>query len=145
MLRNQKKTKTGRKTAIFSKSKKFKQVHKFNSCKSEKELINFEKENKITLPLGYRTFLKQIGNGGAGPYYGLEPLESGREVDLDYKNGKDLLDLSKPFPYSESWNIDFDKVEKITDENNEKLEFLDWYELWLDKSIEEKNKNSYSI
>ncbi len=177
--------------------------YKFNPCKSEEELISFERENKITLPLGYRMFLKEIGNGGAGPYYGLEPLENGREVDLDHIDGKDLLDLSKPFRYSDHWNIDFDALGEITDDNYEeietflienyydnkyvdgllricnfgcgvrinlvvngsekgkvwiddrvnnnglffdcyfgnedKLEFLDWYELWLDQSIAEQN------
>ncbi len=184
-----------------------KHKYKFNSCKTEDEILNFEKANKITLPLGYRNFLKTIGNGGAGPYYGLEPLENGRYVDLDYKNEEDLIDLSKPFKFTESWNMDFDELDQMDNEteedeekieeylyenyyhnkfidgmlrisnfgcgisinlivngkekgkiwvddrgndngiypdfyfeNTSKLEFLDWYELWLDRSISECNK-----
>ncbi len=179
--------------------------YKFNSCKSEEELRFFEKENNIILPLGYREFLKYIGNGGAGPYYGLEALENGRYVDLDYKKEENLIDLSKPFEFTESWNFDFTELEEMDSkteedeekierylyenyyhnkfingllrisnfgcgvsinlvvngkekgkiwvddrandngiypdhyfENDEKLNFLDWYELWLDNSISEK-------
>lgn len=39
------------------------------------ELIDFEKTYSLSLPEGYRRFLLEIGNGGAGPYYGLIPLE----------------------------------------------------------------------
>ena len=174
--------------------------YNLNPTKTEFEIEKFETENQITLPEDYREFLLHIGNGGAGPYYGLEPLEAGREVDLDYKDGKDLIDLSKPFPFTEHWNVEFEeinddnyeeidqqKIENYYDnkfvsgllrisnfgcgvrmnivvngnekgniwvddrvnenglfpdpyfEQTEKITFLDWYELWLDKSLEEKN------
>src|ERR1017187_6620631 len=35
----------------------------------------FEEEDGVLLPEGYRAFLTRLGNGGAGPYYGLLPLE----------------------------------------------------------------------
>ncbi|XZF15631.1 SMI1/KNR4 family protein [Chitinophagaceae bacterium MMS25-I14] len=174
--------------------------YKLKPSKTEQELEKFETENQITLPEEYREFLLYVGNGGAGPYYGLEPLEDGRETDLDFKNGKDLIELSKPFPFTEHWNVEFEemndenyeeieqqKVEKyydnkfvngllrisnfgcgvrmnvvvngqekgniwVDDRVNEnglfpdpyfdatgKITFLDWYELWLDKSLIEKN------
>jgi hypothetical protein len=47
---------------------------------------HFEMANRIRLPEDYRRFLSAVGNGGAEPFYGLEPLSNfGR-------------DLSKPFP-----------------------------------------------
>lgn len=59
---------------------------------SEKELASFEAEHRITLPDDYRSFLLEVGNGGAGPYYGLLPLgESLRSGDL-----------SRPFPLTEA-------------------------------------------
>lgn len=95
-------------------SKKHKYV--FNRIKSEKELTEFEKNNGIKLPKEYKEFLMRIGNGGAGPYYGLEPIENGLFADLDYKDKKDLNDLSQPFPHTSHWNLDFGEV---TDENED--------------------------
>jgi len=178
------------------------ETHKYelNKPKTEEELQKFENENGITLPNGYREFIKKVGNGGAGPYYGLEPMENGREVDLDYKNGENLIDLSKPFPHTEHWNVKFeeftddnyDEIDKLMDktyydnkfvngllrisnfgcgvrmnlvvngnekgniwvddrtnhnglfpdpyfETTERLDFLKWYEMWLDISLKEKN------
>ena len=99
----------------------------FNSTKSEKELINFEKSNNVKLPIEYKEFLMKIGNGGAGPYYGLEPIENGLFADLDYKDKSDLNDLSKPFPHTEHWNLDFGEV---SDENE-------------DEYFEQKDKEYY--
>jgi hypothetical protein len=42
---------------------------------SIEQLRDFEKLHGITLPSDYRQFLLQAGNGGAGPYYGILPLE----------------------------------------------------------------------
>ena len=39
-----------------------------------KEIGEFERETGISLPDGYRNFLLQAGNGGAGPFYGLFSL-----------------------------------------------------------------------
>lgn len=81
------------------------QKHKYelNPTISESEIEDFEKTYQISLPLGYREFLKQVGNGGAGPYYGLESLEDSRYVDLDYK-GDNFVDISQPFMLSDYWN-----------------------------------------
>ena len=42
---------------------------------SESDLQAFETKHQIRLPEDYRTFLSHAGNGGAGPYNGLFPLE----------------------------------------------------------------------
>jgi HEAT repeat protein len=41
---------------------------------SEADLGAFETRHGIQLPDDYRTFLREVGNGGAGPYYGILPL-----------------------------------------------------------------------
>lgn len=44
------------------------------------ELLNFEKKYNLRLPEEYRRFLLEINNGGAGPYYGLLPLEKWHSI-----------------------------------------------------------------
>lgn len=41
------------------------------------DVEDFEARNGIRLPSAYRAFVTTIGNGGAGPYHGLEPLDVG--------------------------------------------------------------------
>ncbi|MEO6304264.1 MAG: SMI1/KNR4 family protein [Bacteroidia bacterium] len=175
-------------TVIFGASK-----HKYqlNSIRTEAQVSAFEAKHKIKLPTGYRAFIKEIGDGGAGPYYGLESLETSLYNDLDYKDDNELIDPSIPFPHTEAWNMEmpdtdsdeydelyFDKklmggvlrlcnygcgvsmnlvvtgseagnmwVDDRCNENGifpdqyfgneEKIDFLTWYELWLDESIKE--------
>jgi SMI1 / KNR4 family (SUKH-1) len=82
--------------------------YELSEVKSEMELTDFESKYKITLPEPYRLFLKEMGNGGAGPYYGIEKLESGIYSDLDYKNPMYKIDPSKEFPFTQAWNLEFD-------------------------------------
>ena len=69
----------------------------FNKPLSKEEINAFESKHHIHLPEGYRHFLLDIGNGGAGPYYGLEPLSEPQS------------DLSKKFPHKSTWN-EYDEV-----------------------------------
>lgn len=71
--------------------------YRLGPCLTEKQIQQFEQRHRITLPQEYRAFLLHVGNGGAGPYYGLLPLESSvvsEEGDF----------LTRPFPYSNWWN-----------------------------------------
>jgi hypothetical protein len=162
---------------------------------SEQELAAFESQFRIVLPVGYRSFLLQLGNGGAGPYYGLEPFKNALFRDLDYRDNTDLIDPSMPFAFESHWNLEFrGDVESqeysdfeqeyfdnkwangliricnfgcgvslnlvvngpeygniwVDDRCNDgglypdpyfgqkdRTEFLNWYELWLDRSLEE--------
>lgn len=98
------------------------QFHKYtlNKPKTEAELVAFEQANGISLPSEYREFLKTMGNGGAGPYYGLEKLESGRFPSLDRRDENNLIDLSAPFPHTDHWNIDSGGVNEDDEEAYEK-------------------------
>lgn len=50
---------------------------------SESVIVEFEKRHHVRLPDGYREFLLKVGNGGAGPYYGLLPLESWNDAVIE--------------------------------------------------------------
>ena len=49
--------------------------YKLNSTITEKELDKLEKKFDISLPEDYRFFVLNIGNGGAGPSYGLYSIQ----------------------------------------------------------------------
>lgn len=43
-------------------------------------LAQFEAEHGVRLPPAYRRFLAELADGGAGPYYGVPPLEDAAEI-----------------------------------------------------------------
>jgi hypothetical protein len=59
---------------------------------TEAELQRFEQTHQVKLPEDYRMFLREVGNGEAGPFQGLDSLER-------VAQGRDL---SKPFPFTEA-------------------------------------------
>ncbi len=67
----------------------------------------FEGRHAVTLPEDYRCFITEIGDGGAGPYYGL--FHFGQHDHChDYcawEDGGLVGDLSNPFPHMEAWNL----------------------------------------
>lgn len=81
--------------------------HKYqvNPVISEKDISEFESRYSISLPDDYRWFLSSVGNGGAGPEYGLEPIEHGIYSDLHYGAEEGFIDPSKPFSLTEEWNM----------------------------------------
>jgi hypothetical protein len=67
----------------------------------------FERQHSVAFPQDYKFFITEIGDGGAGPYYGLFPF--GQHDDChDYCNwqhGHLVGDFSKPFPHLTDWNL----------------------------------------
>ena len=74
---------------------------------SESELAAFESTNRIRLPNDYRQFVAMIGNGGAGPFYGLAPLDA------------DGRDLSQPFPVATVMDALAEDLERLPDDCDE--------------------------
>ncbi len=154
----------------------------------------FEAKYKVKLPEAYVQFLTQMGNGGAGPYYGLESFEKALFNDLSFKSAE--INPSKPFRFIEQWNMnvyheDKEVEDKLEDEyfddkqldgaiqlsnfgcgislllvvngdeyghvwmdhrcndggicpayqytKTNRVDFLDWYEAWLEDAIDEIN------
>lgn len=91
--------------------------HKYqlNEKLREEDVSSFEKKFSITLPEEYRSFLKRIGNGGAGPYYGLQSLEDSLYADLDFKRPGEFVNPSIAFPFQKSWNMEFTGDEEDED------------------------------
>ena len=63
----------------------------------------FEARHRITFPDDYRYYVTEIGNGGAGPYYGLFPF--GHDDDGLWEDTGLIGDVSQPFPHVEAWNL----------------------------------------
>ena len=49
--------------------------YSFNRCVSEDTIVEFEHRYEFSIPCDYRKFIIELGNGGAGPLNGVEPLE----------------------------------------------------------------------
>ena len=82
--------------------------YQLNPPASEDEVAAFESKYGVRLPEGYRVFITTLGNGGAGPWYGLEPLGNGTYDDLDFRSG--AIDPGRPFPHEAAWNLDFENL-----------------------------------
>jgi hypothetical protein len=57
---------------------------------SEADITHYEKQQGITIPEEYRYFVTEVGNGGAGPFYGISGVPA--QYGLD--------DLAAPFAYT---------------------------------------------
>jgi tetratricopeptide (TPR) repeat protein len=69
---------------------------------AEAELAEFERTHGVSLPADYRAFLTTLGNGGAGPFYGLAPL-SAEPPRFAAKFDGTQPSLARPFPLHEAW------------------------------------------
>jgi hypothetical protein len=96
----------------------------------------FEIKSRIKLPEEYVSFLTQIGNGGAGPFYGLEPLENSLFQDLDYKKPGFLLNPSTPFAHTSSWNM---KFQPTVNEQEDEQEYEKQYEAFQEEYYDPKH------
>lgn len=72
-----------------------------NEPLSESEVSAFEAHYDVCLPEEYRSFLLEVGDGGAGPFYGIFRLDR-----TGLRHPEDLLPgfLAGPFPHSAAWN-----------------------------------------
>ncbi|GGD60528.1 SMI1/KNR4 family protein [Paenibacillus nasutitermitis] len=67
-----------------------------------KELAGWQAKNQVTLPEPYTQFLTNIGNGGAGPYYGMYSIEKATSyTDRNVLAAKCVL---HPGMTKEEWN-----------------------------------------
>ena len=82
------------------------------------EIERFESQFEVTLPIDYRIFLCQVGDGGAGPAYGIFSLNTA----VPYQRRSTPQDILKtPFPHRDSFNP-FKDDDPYYDEIDRKLE-----------------------
>jgi hypothetical protein len=87
--------------------------YQLNPCLRDADIQAFEEKHQITLPSEYRQFLLEVGNGGAGPGYGLYSipgLASAKEITAT-SHPLNLEILAQPFLLTEAWN-DLDLIIK---------------------------------
>ncbi len=81
--------------------------YRLSAPANEEMLQRFEEQYQIRLPEEYRDFLKLVGNGGAGPYYGLYGVEA-QEKDLH--NSRTYRVQPDPVIYPKMSDEDWDRV-----------------------------------
>lgn len=92
----------------------------FRDPVTDADLSAWERVHGVGLPAEYRAYLSALGNGGAGPYYGVFPLGMWDGAGFDLESMDDALgDLRSPFPHREAWNLAADRFEAPTFENDD--------------------------
>lgn len=111
-----------------------KHQYRLNPTLPLQTIQQFEQAHSVRLPGEYVHFLTELGNGGAGPFYGLEPFENVLFDDLDYKRPNSLLNPSKPFTHTEPWNLEFQTtVDEDEDEDEYEKQRQAFEEVYYDK------------
>jgi len=106
---------------------------------SESTVEKFEAKHRIQLPEDYRSFLINLGNGGAGPFYGVFKLgEMDDSFDFQkWKEGDGFVGvLAKPFPHAALWN-DLPAEPEETDDEEEYEKALDAFDAvyWIPDNV----------
>ena len=112
---------------------------------SEERIAAFETHFDISLPEGYRNFLLWMGNGGAGPFYGLYSLEASEPCQLcDYSSGAVLPLGTQGCTLMTGLILDgadrgrviyYDEDQCGTPTVMREPDFLTWYERWTREVI----------
>ena len=93
--------------------------YKVNEKLTAKELADWQEKHNVTLPEPYAQFLTKVGNGGAGPYYGMYSIEQATSyTDANALATKCVL---HPRMTKEEWNHLTESL--ISDEDISDLEY----------------------
>lgn len=89
--------------------------YKLNPPLSLEKVQVWQAEKGVELPVDYVAFITRLGNGGAGPYYGIEPFEKAAADDRSQYPGLPML-LS-PSMSPEAWQALSMVPDDISDED----------------------------
>lgn len=95
----------------------------------------FEHQFKLTLPTDFVAFYTQLGNGGVGPFLGLEPFENVLSVDLDYPDPQLKLNPNLIFPHQAPWNDAFNATCDEDDEDEFERQYFEFHRHQMDGTI----------
>ena len=109
--------------------------YELNAVLPEDTIAAFEREHRIRLPPDYRAFLAELGNGGAGPHYGVFKLG---EIDDNFsfkpwKTGEMVGVLERPFPYTKDWNLLPDELQRVQEPGDDYEEITRRYWIAMDE------------
>lgn len=93
--------------------------YRVNEMLTVKELADWQAKNQVTLPEPYMQFLTKVGNGGAGPYYGIYSLE--KATSYTERNALPTKCVLHPGMTKEEWNQLIEPL--IMDEDISDLEY----------------------
>ncbi|MFD3449686.1 SMI1/KNR4 family protein [Microbacteriaceae bacterium 4G12] len=96
-----------------------KHQYKLNPVISEKEIMEAEKKYNFKLPEDYFWFITNVGNGGAGPYYGITPFKLDDEKYLISLGRKTIL---SPMESEEEYQSFIEKYDECDDEEYDRLD-----------------------
>jgi hypothetical protein len=97
--------------------------YRLGSILTEAEVVKHERRLGLSLPVEYRHFVMEVGHGGAGPFYGLFPLDGSDPDDIT-----DLEKTRKAFRWAEPFNpMEWENPRAEDD-------------VWLDEDVDEGEK-----
>ncbi len=104
---------------VFSSNK---HKYKLNPPVSLNEVLKLEADFNIKLPDDYVYFLTEIGNGGAGPYYGLYSLDELRQRQYYKQQDNKLNPVIDTSLSKEMWN---ELMEQLDTDDNDMYEEIE--------------------
>jgi SMI1 / KNR4 family (SUKH-1) len=87
---------------------------------TEADVARFEATHGLQLPSEYRAFLRQVGDGAAGPFYGILPL--GEDDDGPWTPDGVVGRPGAAFPYDAPWNWPEDRLATMYEGDDEAIE-----------------------
>lgn len=97
-----------------------KHQYRLNPVLSIETVGEYEEKHHVKLPEEYVFFLTKVGNGGAGPYYGLYPLEK-LEMYNEYAKVSGSQAWIDEALTKDSWALKMNKLDEADDETYERL------------------------
>lgn len=99
--------------------------YQLNPTLSVHTVEEFEQKHGIDLPSDFQEYLIEVGNGGAGPSYGLFKLGfldgSGNDQEPWTENDGEVECLARAFPHTVTWNVpeEFEHLDEFESDEDE--------------------------